>query len=158
MTDLVKHGSTLVRFEVDKWLADCPREHCTNAMMVWRGQDLFVCEGPHACGAVGELVWPRDPDAIEYILAMRPVPITRIWLAHEKLEELMKQNAVLGAIPDEWVALGRAQPGGGLNIMGVDDERVVDGVVYQQLDAAGLRPRLEAATASSVANLRQIGA
>lgn len=140
-TDIVKHGSTLVRAEVDKWLADCPRQYCTNAMAVARGQELFVCEGPHACGAVGELVWPPDPDAIVALLMMRPVPITRIWLAHESLNDLMMQNAEHGCLPPEWFAL-EPDARGGVDFMNVRDGRVIGGVFHQALEAAGLRPEI----------------
>lgn len=121
------------------WIARCGRPWCTNALALDRGQTRFECVALDGCGWFGEAIWPADPDAIEAILAVRPVPGTRNWLPGETLAQLLEENAVHGCIPDEWVELGRAQPGGGLEIMFALDERVVGGVLYQQLEAAGRR-------------------
>lgn len=144
MTDLMAIGQTMVRAEVGMWLADCPRPWCTNALAVERGQREFVCVGPHSCAAVGELTWPADPDAIEAILMLRPVPVTRNWLPGETLEQLLAENAQHGCIPDEWLQLAGRAPGGQLDILEAVDQRVVGGLLLQHLEAAGVRREIGA--------------
>lgn len=139
MTDVVVIGQTFVRAECGTWLAGCPRPYCANALAVQRGQSQFVCEGPMSCGAVGELVWPADPDAIEVILLLRPVPTTRNWLPGETLANLLEENAAHDCIPDEWAELAQAQPAGALSLLATADERVIGGILHQQIEAARRR-------------------
>lgn len=116
------------------WIARCGRPWCTNALALDRGQDLFVCIAADGCGWTGPVMWPNDPDAIERILAMRPVPGTRNWLPGETLANLLEENAAHDCLPAEW-----KQIEGGAEIMHAIDERVVGGLLHQQLEAAGRR-------------------
>jgi hypothetical protein len=115
-----------------RWVADCPRPWCTNAMQVWPGDEIFRCSGPDACGIVADLRWPADPAAIEVLLSARPLARNRNWLAGETLEQLVLENGAHGLIPDEWVA---AADGEGLTVLDVADGRAVGGVLMPAIEA-----------------------
>lgn len=139
MTDLALPGVAYAEANCGRWIARCPRPYCTNALALEREQAGFVCEGGLACGMAAPLEWPADPDAIEAILLQRPVPTTRNWLPGETLQQLLEENAVHHCIPGDWLELAKAQPGGGLDLLVTVDERVVGGILHQQLEAAGSR-------------------
>jgi hypothetical protein len=126
-----------------RWISRCPAPWCTNALALDRGQSRFVCAGPDSCGTVAELSWPADPDAVEAILAMRPIIGTRNWLPGETLAELIGENAAHGVVPPEWSELAAAA-GGQLEILATEDERVVGGLLFHHLEAAGLRREIGA--------------
>lgn len=144
MTDLAIAGVTYAEANWGAWVARCPRPWCTNAVQLDRGQDRFACEGPDGCGLTADVHWPADPDAIEAILQLRPVPRTRNWAPGETLNQLLVENAEHDCIPAEWRALAEAAPDGTLDLMVAEDERVVGGLLYQQLEAAGLRREIGA--------------
>lgn len=52
-------------------IADCPVEKCLNAMLLAKGQAVFVCAGAGGCGAQAQLVWPSDMDGIMQALLPR---------------------------------------------------------------------------------------
>lgn len=62
-----------------RWIADCPRPHCTNAMELKPQQATFHCGGAGGCQMVAPVEWPDDPDGIWGALLERPVPGTRHW-------------------------------------------------------------------------------
>ncbi len=62
-----------------RWIADCPRPYCPNAMRLDPGQGSFHCAGEGGCQLLATVEWPADPDAIWAALAVRPVPSTRNW-------------------------------------------------------------------------------
>lgn len=139
MTGLALTGVTYAEAHCGRWIARCGRPWCANALAVDPGLSELTCVGGMACGWSGPIVWPADPDAIEAILLLRPVPTTRNWLPGETLQRLLEENAEHDCIPAEWLALAEARPGGALGLMTVVDERVVGGLLYQQLEAAGRR-------------------
>jgi hypothetical protein len=100
-----------------------------------RGQERFVCLGLDGCGEEADVVWPADPAAIEMLLMMRPVPRTRNWLPGESLEDLLGENLAHGielpAIEDETTTVAV-----------IVDDRLVGGLLHQQLTAADARPQL----------------
>lgn len=59
-----------------RWIADCSREFCNNAMRLEPRQASFSCVN---CGLDAAVVWPADADEIWEVLGMRPVPETRNW-------------------------------------------------------------------------------
>lgn len=138
MTDLAVAGVTYAEAYCGEWIARCGRPWCANALLIARGQDGFRCTGGHACGWAGSIVWPPDPDAVEAILTLRPVPTTRNWLPGETLAQLLVENAEHGCIPDQWRQLAEKQPGGVLDLLVAVDERVTGGVLHQQLEAAAV--------------------
>lgn len=73
--------TTLARAYVNcgRWIADCPREHCTNAIALTPKQVQFFCEHEGGCRLLTEVEWPADADAIWEVLKARPVPGTRNW-------------------------------------------------------------------------------
>lgn len=67
-----------------RWIADCERPHCSNAVQLQPGQSAFEC-GPNGCGFVAGVDWPPNAAAIWDVLNLRPVPQTRNWFpaSHE---------------------------------------------------------------------------
>lgn len=63
-----------------RWVADCSREHCANAMELAPGQLAFACSN---CQWVVDIVWPDDADEIWQVLQRRPVPQTRNWFPRD---------------------------------------------------------------------------
>lgn len=59
-----------------RWVADCSREFCNNAMKLEPRQGSFGCSN---CGLDAVVVWPADADEIWRVLSRRPVPDTRNW-------------------------------------------------------------------------------
>lgn len=59
-----------------RWIALCSRPHCTSAAPLKPGQTGFHCV---ECNQLDSVVWPTDAEAIDAVLAMRPVPTTRNW-------------------------------------------------------------------------------
>lgn len=59
-----------------RWIADCPRPHCTNAESVSVRQVTFHCSN---CLMVAGIEWPSDVAEITDVLERRPVPQTRNW-------------------------------------------------------------------------------
>lgn len=64
---------------IGRWIADCPREHCNNAIALGPKQTMFHCDGVGSCGHIAEVDWPPDADEITRVLERRPVPGTRNW-------------------------------------------------------------------------------
>lgn len=62
-----------------RWIADCPRPYCANAMRLTPGQAAFHCGGEGGCRMVAEVEWPADAVGIWAALEERPVPGTRNW-------------------------------------------------------------------------------
>lgn len=135
MTDLAVPGTAYAFAEWGVWKARCPRPGCTNAMALLRDQDFYQCLGPHSCGIEAPIIWPADPDAIEAILAMRPLPATQNWLVGETLEQLLEENAAHNCLPPEWLALPEPRT----VLLQTADQRAVGGLLHQQLVAAGRR-------------------
>ena len=72
-----------------RWIADCPRPYCANAMRLDPGQAVFHCAGEGGCRMVAEVEWPADADGIWAALGERPVPGTRNWYPHEHAEAVL---------------------------------------------------------------------
>ena len=135
MTDLAIPGMAYAFAEWGMWKAGCPRPGCTNAMALVRDQPMFSCLGPHSCGFEAPLIWPADPDAIESILAMRPLPANQNWLVGETLEDLIAENAGHGCLPPEWLSIDEPRT----LLLATTEQRVTGGLLHQQLVAAGRR-------------------
>lgn len=71
-----------------RWIADCPRRHCANAMRLDPRQATFHCGGEGGCQMVAEVEWPADADGIWAALQERPVPGTRNWYPDGHVEAL----------------------------------------------------------------------
>jgi hypothetical protein len=71
-----------------RWIADCPRPHCTNAMSLQLGQTAFHCAGEGGCHMVAEVEWPAEAAGIWQALLERPVPGTRNWYPRGHAEAL----------------------------------------------------------------------
>lgn len=64
---------------IGRWIADCPRVHCSNAIALDPQQESFHCGGQDGCQIIAPVVWPADIDEITAALMERPVPATRNW-------------------------------------------------------------------------------
>jgi hypothetical protein len=135
MTDLAIPGMAYAFAEWGMWKARCPRPGCTSAMMLVPGQSMYACLGAHGCGIEAPLIWPADPQAIEAILAMRPLPANQNWLPGETLEDLIAENAAHDCLPPEWLALDEPRT----LLLATAGQRVTGGLLHQQLEAAGRR-------------------
>jgi hypothetical protein len=71
-----------------RWISDCPRSHCANAMRLEPGQGVFHCGGEGGCQMVASVEWPKDVDGIWQALLERPVPGTRNWYPDQHVEAL----------------------------------------------------------------------
>jgi len=61
-----------------RWIADCPRNGCRNALALQPGQAQFHCT-PCGCGVFADVEWPPDFEIIDAVLSVRPIPETRHW-------------------------------------------------------------------------------
>lgn len=71
-----------------RWIADCPRPHCANAIRLDPNQMMFHCGGEGGCQMVASIEWPTDPGGIWEALLERPVPGTRNWYPQDHAEAL----------------------------------------------------------------------
>jgi hypothetical protein len=63
-----------------RWVADCPRQYCGNAVALEPKQSTFHCAAPvGGCQLLAEVEWPPNIDEIQEALQQRPVPGTRNW-------------------------------------------------------------------------------
>lgn len=143
MPDLSPAGVVYAEANHGRWIAKCPRPDCTNALALDPGQTAFACVAQDGCGQTADVVWPPDPDAIETLLMLRPVPGTRNWLPGETLEQLLEENAAHGLIPAEWYALSDAA-GGTLELLGTTDGVLTSGLLLEALPAGRPRPAIGA--------------
>jgi hypothetical protein len=79
-----------------RWVVTCG---CGGAQLASRARPLFYC-----LDCAGEahgfkwlaIVFPRDADAIEAVIARRPDPLSRRWNPGETVEDLTAENAANG--------------------------------------------------------------
>jgi hypothetical protein len=126
MSDLRVAGLAYAYANHGRWVCDCPRPWCTNAMQVWPGDETFECAGPDSCGWTCPIVWPPDPAAIEVLLSARPAASTRNWTVGEALINLLRENAEHDCLPEEWAAPGLAT-GGRTPVLATENEFVIGG-------------------------------
>lgn len=93
MTDVLPYGD-YAHANWGRWVVFCSGRFCFNAMQVYPGQDITVCSVCET--ALGPLIWPADPEAIEAILMLRPDVRTRNWHPGEALEDLLAENVAHG--------------------------------------------------------------
>lgn len=63
-----------------RWVAECPRKFCGNAMKLKPRQAIYECHGEGGCGMVASIEWPDNVEEIWEALLKRPVPATRNWI------------------------------------------------------------------------------
>jgi hypothetical protein len=65
----------------DRWVADCPRPYCGNALELELRQPSYYCVSSSGgcCGLHCPIVWPSDAEQLWAELARRPVAQTRNW-------------------------------------------------------------------------------
>jgi hypothetical protein len=101
-----------------RWVADCPRQGCANALALERGQAVFECAGRGACGLVTDVEWPPNVWEIERFLAARPIASTRNWLPGETIHDLLFEGAAHGVLPIPAELLASASRGPVLQVIG----------------------------------------
>lgn len=63
-----------------RWIAECPRPFCGNAISLKPRQTRMRCNPDHGgCAMVAPVEWPAKVDEITQALKRRPVPSTRNW-------------------------------------------------------------------------------
>lgn len=139
MTDLALVGVAYAEANWGRWIARCVRPWCTNAIALLPGQVEFRCNGADSCGLDAVIVWPADPEAIEVVLAMRPVRRTQNWLPGETIERLLAENAEHDCLPPEWSELAAAAPEKRALLVTTMEQRVTGGLLQQEIEAAALR-------------------
>lgn len=102
MVDIMRRYVARAYINQGRWVADCPRPHCTNAQLLAPGQMTFDCgiletglRSPSGCNLICEIDWP--PNAAELLaeLERRPVPGTRNWFPADH-ELAMRANCPHG--------------------------------------------------------------
>lgn len=95
-TALALPGTTFARVNWSRWIADCSNPHCRDAMMLPPGTPGMRCKD---CGAISEVVWPPDVEAITVVLARRPAEWNRNWAPPETVADLILENLEHGILP-----------------------------------------------------------
>lgn len=90
----------LARVNHGRWIADCPRPYCNNAMKLEPRQAMFHCGGQGGCRLAAAVEWPADADGIWEALTERPVPGTRNWYPPGH-EEALRMGLAHGQSPAE---------------------------------------------------------
>lgn len=80
-----------------RWVADCPTPGCGGAMLVLRGGEFLcgTCFNAEIGGEYRPIEWPADPEAIEALLVVRPLPVHMNWAPGEPLAVLAAENDLL---------------------------------------------------------------
>lgn len=139
MNNLIPANAVRIEANHGRWVARCPRPWCTNAIALNPGDTQFECAAADGCGQVADVIWPPDPAAIEALLLMRPVPATRNWLPGETLADLIAENAAHGVF-----SRALADLTGSITLAAIVDERLVGGLLHQELTTSAARPRIGA--------------
>lgn len=93
-------GAVAAYVNHSRWIAECP-DGCRWAVVASAQTPLFMCG---ACGnkAVGgkwrTVIFPQDKAAVEFQLLKRAKDENRNWIAGERVADLIRQNAAMGAI------------------------------------------------------------
>jgi hypothetical protein len=126
---MADQGSTAhARLNWGRWIADCASPWCTSALQLDPGMTAMRCWD---CGwETTHIAWPDDPDAIAWVLALRPDEKNRNYEPGETLDVLVAENVAHGiAMPmDEHDVLLRTANG-----------KAVGGGLVHELESAGRR-------------------
>ena len=86
-------GSVNARINHGRWLADCPNDSCTNAILASKAQPFYVCI--RCKGPAMHVVFPANAPEIEKELLRRPNTTNRNWHGQpvsELAEELARHG------------------------------------------------------------------
>ncbi|MBE4735686.1 hypothetical protein [Streptomyces caniscabiei] len=83
-----------------RWIADCPRRYCANAVRLTPRQGTFHCAGEGGCQMIAPIDWPPDAEEIWNALMERPVPGTRNWYP-DGHTEAVRMGLPHGQTPEE---------------------------------------------------------
>jgi hypothetical protein len=128
-----------------RWIADCPRPFCTNAMMLEPGQSQFRCQS--GCWLEASVEWPPDGQALWDELMRRPVASTRNWApaghpmarachvettetAADLRREFLEIDPMSAMLADALEDFDHVQIGTGINL------RQIEGGGHDRLDSA----------------------
>lgn len=131
-----------VRVNWSRWIVDCDQVYCLGAMQVWPGQEWSRCG---TCGQViASLIWPRDIEAIEAVLCLRPDEENRNWAWPETIEDLVLENVHHGLLSKMLnVDAESLTTPGHVPLVKVVDGVVIGGVIGGQLTTASRRHAIE---------------
>jgi ribosomal protein L37AE/L43A len=94
---VAKTPTVAARVNHGRWQTECP--FCLSAQHASSGDRLFYCANCMNAAAGHKtlrVTWPRDPAAIEAILAARPHARYRNWDPGETIRDLKRQDAEWG--------------------------------------------------------------
>ncbi len=86
-------GEVLAYVNYSRWVADCL--NCSAGMALQPGVNQVVCL---ECGERYDVTWPKDREAIEALLLLRPQR-NRHWRPGETIEDLERENREHGIEP-----------------------------------------------------------
>jgi len=96
-------GQVLAEINRGRWIAKCPNPGCGGALVVTATDPIFLCT---ECGSEDNggqpyrVKFPAQRKAIEAALMARPLvarkPLSRNWLPHEKVADLLRENEERG--------------------------------------------------------------
>lgn len=120
-----------------RWVADCPRPYCGNALQLQLRQPSFYCVSSvgGCCGLNCPIVWPDDAEQLWAELGRRPVARTRYWapaghwqaaVSHldktqtvaDLREEFMAHDPVSSLLEEMTAEYGAVQLGPGIRLLG----------------------------------------
>lgn len=81
------------RVDANRWIVDCP--DCGSAEFAFVADARFLCTNclnATVGGACRPVAFPRNRQAIEAALLLRPVPRTRDWRPGETVAQLRREN------------------------------------------------------------------
>lgn len=62
-----------------RWLGECPRPRCSNAVPLEPGQGVSLCIGEDGCGYAAPVEWPAAAAELTAELQNRPIKADRNW-------------------------------------------------------------------------------
>jgi hypothetical protein len=126
-----------------RWLADCPRPGCGNALELQPRQVTFHCTdrtGVGSCGLQADVEWPPNVQAITDELGKRPVHSTRNWAPEGHWQSIGTGRQTVRDLKEEFY---RFDPGSAelaeYTQQYVDGMRIGSGINLGQLEHADLR-------------------
>lgn len=92
-TDIARQGVAYARANWGRWVVDCPRPYCRDALTMPPGTPGMICP---SCGTRSDVVWPADAALIQELLLARPDVATRSWEPGETATGLLAENLAHG--------------------------------------------------------------
>lgn len=86
-------GETAAYVNDGRWIAECPTDGCSAALLVSPEDPRFLC--PICWQGWYTVVFPAEREDIEAILVQRPGPLSRHWRPGETVDSLAAENRAM---------------------------------------------------------------